>query len=300
MEEELGSESEQNEVPPIRGTRQAEPEPESESESEQSDVPVIRRESRVPILRKKIQRKKRVSTNQRWLLIPRIIARSKAKVWKIAVKEWKICYFYLKKRGVCLCSHYPITKRFVLENEITGFRVTLGRVCVKHFGKRIVHEANRIPQGFNRILKNFEKCTNKELIRFSHRKNFITKEEMNCYLDMLSNKLPKSIEKIKHLNKKIIVGYNTSRPKGSNEFKINENNEAGYEPEGSRDTTPHKDSDVLPVPSEFRPRRILSDFSENKETNWTLPDRELPRYQDTPRKIRGKTIKKYGNVSKPF
>lgn len=142
-------------------------------------------------------------------LMREIQARSTAKDWRDARREWEISRVFFSEPdnpGRCLCGHFPIREHCVLRNRVNGNVVTVGNVCVKRFFDL---NAEDLFAAFRKIMKNLEATMSAKAIDYAHGRDWINDWERDHCLSICGRskrKLsPRQLAKRVEIHKKILV-----------------------------------------------------------------------------------------------
>jgi hypothetical protein len=121
--------------------------------------------------------------HSRHALVGEILARSSAREWHDAKREWKLSRIFISEPhdlGTCLCGHFPIREHCVLVNRETGAEVVVGNVCVKRF---LELDFEELFAAFRKIMKSREAALSPKAIDHVHEKGWINEWERTFYLN---------------------------------------------------------------------------------------------------------------------
>lgn len=141
---------------------------------------------------------------KREILIREIIARSVAKSWEDARREWDLVHVYESDEAeTCLCTHYPIVELCELGNRLNRAHVTVGNCCVKNF---LGLPSERIFQGVKRVRANDEKALNQAAVAHAHKSGWINDWEREFCLDTMRKRVlsPKQMAKRVEINRRVL------------------------------------------------------------------------------------------------
>lgn len=62
-----------------------------------------------------------------------LLEHSNSAIWETALSEWDPVSVWSEPDGTCACGYYPISERALVRNRLTGSRLQVGRICIKHF-----------------------------------------------------------------------------------------------------------------------------------------------------------------------
>ncbi len=148
-------------------------------------------------------------------LTTEIVARSQAKTWDQAKREWELFDVYeTDEPETCLCGHFPIVELCTLRNKLNGGDVTVGNCCVKKF---IGLPSEKIFQAVKRVRKDRTKSLNAEAIAHAFSKGWTTEWERDFYVDVMRkrNLTVKQAAKKAQINEKVIRNIQRpTRPRG--------------------------------------------------------------------------------------
>lgn len=116
-------------------------------------------------------------------LFAEIVARSVAKNWDDAVREWGLQDVYECDPGepeTCLCGHFPIVELCALRNRRNGIEVEVGNCCVKRF---MGLPSDKIFAGLKRVRKNDEAALNVAAAEHAKAKGWINDWEYGFLID---------------------------------------------------------------------------------------------------------------------
>jgi hypothetical protein len=119
-------------------------------------------------------------------LTSEILARSVAKHWEAAKREWSLAEVYeAEEPETCLCGHFPIVELCILTNARNANTATVGNCCVKKF---IGLPSDKIFTAVKRVRKDRDKSLNEEAIEHAHLRRWINEWERDFYLDVMNKR----------------------------------------------------------------------------------------------------------------
>jgi hypothetical protein len=119
-------------------------------------------------------------TSNQELLRSVVIQKSKATTWDLAKTEWDLLTIY-DEDSRCVCEHF-IRENCVIRNRINGEELTVGNVCINHFGVRALTVPASCRACFSK-LREYPQSTNanQSLLSLAHRLNILSANEVNYY-----------------------------------------------------------------------------------------------------------------------
>lgn len=134
-----------------------------------------------------------------------ILARSSAREWEVARKEWSLVDISeADEPETCLCGHFPIIEICIIANRVTGERAEVGNRCVKRFlGVR----SDLIFTAIKRIRKDITKSLNADAVAFFKERGVINDWEYGFLQDTMPKRLltPAQLGKRRAINEKILA-----------------------------------------------------------------------------------------------
>ena len=120
-------------------------------------------------------------------LIDEIIARSEAKTWDLAKKEWSFKYIFIHQMyKTCLCGHYPIKNICIIINDKNNIPVEVGNCCVEKFiGLDI---GTKIINSIVRLQKDITKSMCIEALNYLNKYKIVSEYEYLFYVDTIRKK----------------------------------------------------------------------------------------------------------------
>jgi hypothetical protein len=142
-------------------------------------------------------------------LTERIVARSVARTWDLAKREWDLAEVYFEQGGTCLCGHHPITERCVLNNRLNGRVAIVGNCCVRRF---LGLPSEPLFAGLRRVMKNKEAALTSEVIEYAHERGWIDDWQRAFYLDTRERRWisPKQRAKRVEINERVVARMTAS------------------------------------------------------------------------------------------
>lgn len=133
-----------------------------------------------------------------------ILRLSKATVWDVAKKEWKLVdVTEADEPERCLCGHYPIIELCTISNTVTGSTVDVGNVCVKRF---LGIRSDLIFASLKRIRRDPSKSIGADAAAFFHGRGVINDWEYEFQQDTMRkrNLSEKQLSSRRKINAKIL------------------------------------------------------------------------------------------------
>ena len=145
--------------------------------------------------------------------------------WFVAKKEWRLLTIFDTESN-CACTH-PIMENCVIQNRHNNNELTVGNVCINHFGE----EELAVPPSCRSSLKHLQdgpddSKANEALLELSMRLHIISKKEHDEYLVLTTGKGSRNrfnsehedfdgmaFEVRKKINGLICLGFRADRPK---------------------------------------------------------------------------------------
>lgn len=147
-----------------------------------------------------------------------LIESSVSDTFEDAIHEWTEIdrYFVINDGYYCICGKPNIHELCIIENILTGNKLTLGNCCIV----RISNSDSRFFfKALTKISNDRTRSANQALINFAHKQNVFDNWERVFYLNIWrrQNKTlsPKQLARKKYLNEKLLETFKvTSIPKG--------------------------------------------------------------------------------------
>lgn len=133
-----------------------------------------------------------------------ILPLSKATVWEVAGKEWRLVdVSEAEEPERCLCGHYPIIELCTISNVVTGRTVDVGNVCVKRF---LGIRSDLIFASLKRIRRDLDKSIGADAAAFFHGRGVINSWEYEFQQDTMRkrNLSEKQLSTRRKINTKIL------------------------------------------------------------------------------------------------
>lgn len=144
-----------------------------------------------------------------------ILARSSAREWDIARREWSLVDISeAHNPETCLCGHFPIIEICTIANRVTGQRAEVGNRCVRRFlGVR----SDLIFTAIKRIRKDIMKSLNADAIAFFNERGVFTAWEYGFLQDTMAKRQlsPAQAAKRRAINGKVLAAVNRRGFQGS-------------------------------------------------------------------------------------
>jgi hypothetical protein len=163
-------------------------------------------------------------TSNQELLHAVIIEHSISKEWQVAKTEWDLLYIYDRRRS-CVCGHV-IVENCVIRNRNTLKELTVGNVCINHFGEAKLE----VPHGARQSLKRLRATpttsnATSQLLEIAVRTGILYDGERNFYVSQTTGKGSRNRYNPAHLkydgeavafrskiNRFILLGFAANRP----------------------------------------------------------------------------------------
>jgi hypothetical protein len=114
------------------------------------------------------------------LLREKVIEKSRARDWEQAKKEWEL-EFIFDNKAKCICNHF-IIENCRIKNKHNGSRLTVGNVCVNHFGEDELNVDKKCRSSLRRLQRNVPNAkANEELVELARRLNILSENEAKAY-----------------------------------------------------------------------------------------------------------------------
>lgn len=134
-----------------------------------------------------------------------ILARSQAREWEVARKEWSLVSISeASEPETCLCGHFPIIEICTIANRVTGHRVDVGNRCVKRF---LGFRSDLIFTAIKRIRKDITKSLNADAIAFFNEHGVLTPWEYGFLQNTLGKRIlsPAQAARRREINRKVLA-----------------------------------------------------------------------------------------------
>lgn len=117
-----------------------------------------------------------------------LIALSKGDQWPKVLEEWGLDYVdYLEpddEPETCPYHRGPMHEVCHIINYVSKNRTTVGNCCIKEFERTAFKGTHEVIAALKRIRENTELSANKKLIKYACKKEFISKEDRDFYLEI--------------------------------------------------------------------------------------------------------------------
>lgn len=133
-----------------------------------------------------------------------ILARSVADTWDAAKLEWALSNVFLSDTlGTCLCGH-PITKHCVLANQLRGYEVVVGNVCLEQFTGL---SSERLFASLRRISADIGAALSTDAIELACDQGWLSEWETTFYRDTRKKRrlTERQLAKRQQINSKVLA-----------------------------------------------------------------------------------------------
>lgn len=147
-----------------------------------------------------------------------LIESSVSDTFEDAIHEWTEIgrYFVMNDDYYCVCGKPNIHELCIIENILTGNKLTLGNCCIDRISSS---DSRFFFKALTKISNDRLRSANKALINFAHKQNVFDHWEFAFYSNIwrkhTKTLTPKQLARKRYLNEKLLEAFKvTSIPKG--------------------------------------------------------------------------------------
>lgn len=119
-------------------------------------------------------------------LLKEIMELSRSQRWNEARLEWKLIHVYrVEEFQPCLCGHTPIKELWLIQNQKTSHKATVGNRCVRRF---LAMDSNKQFEAFKRVIFDNNRSFDLETMHMAIHLDWIDCFDMNLYLSILGKR----------------------------------------------------------------------------------------------------------------